>query len=112
MAKRTNPTTLTALTLTILTLTVPAGPAAAGGASGVPQNISARMYRMQAEQNYATGRDRATGTSGDSGYADPSVAASGTGTLVIGDFSRTDTRNLRESNILVNGDIINWNSGR
>jgi hypothetical protein len=112
MAQRTHPTTFTALTLAILTLTLAAGPAAAGGANGVPQNISARMVRLQAQQNYATGRDRAAGAGGDSGAADPSVAAGGTGTLIIGDFSRTDTRNLRESNILVNGDIINWNSGR
>ncbi|WP_295399489.1 hypothetical protein [uncultured Thiocystis sp.] len=110
------------LLVLVLGILIPAGLTLADDLRGIPQDISARMYRMQAQQNRTIGR-HAGGTAGDveattdAGY-DGVTAGSGdlgageTGNLVIGDFSHADNKGLREVNILVNGDIINWNNSR
>ncbi|WP_200376910.1 hypothetical protein [Thiocystis violacea] len=111
-----------AMTLGLLSLMLPAH-SLAGGLNGIPPNVSARMYRLQAQQNLthdssAAARTGATGTVVKTERTSTTVAIDdgarnvrgGTGNLTIGDFSHSSISGLREVNILVDGDIINWNS--
>lgn len=110
---RTRRQALVLITLSVLALGAlgAVAPAAAGG-SGMPQGSQAKIYRMQAQQNRQIGSRQAAASAptpaAGSGYAlDP--VAGGTGNLSIGSLGQSDTRNLRELNTVVNGDIININ---
>ena len=100
---------LTTLALAALTLGT-AAPATAGG-SGMPQDTQAKMYRLQAQQNRQTGSRQVAAPAAGSGYGGLDPVAGGTGNLSIGGVSQSNSRNLREVNTFVNGDIINLSRG-
>jgi len=102
--------TLAALALAALALGA-AAPVAAGGSVMMPQDTQARMYRSQAQQNRQLGSRQAAAPAAGSGYGGLDPVAGGTGNLSIGGVSQSNSRNLREVNTYVNGDIINLNKG-